>query len=96
LSPILSGWRPSPNGVFVDRCLPERFVEALSKFQLQVVHMNDIYPGRAERVADEEWIVDTAANGFLALTVNPRMWTVPNQVELIRTSGASVVGCPRS
>lgn len=90
MSPILSGWKRSPNGIFVDRCLPERFAEALGKFQVQAVHMNAIYPGRAEHVADEEWIADSAENGFMAVTVNPRMVTVPHQMALIMSTGAHV------
>ena len=52
--------------------------------------MNTIYPGRAESVADEEWIADSAYNGFMAITVNPEMWRVPHQVDLIRETGAHV------
>lgn len=90
MSPTLDGWKRSRNAFLIDRCLPPRFALALSKFPVQVLHLADAYPGRAEHVLDPEWIRDAGERGFATITANPRMLMVAEEMREVRQFGAHI------
>jgi D-serine deaminase-like pyridoxal phosphate-dependent protein len=62
----------------------------LEKFGFDVVHMRDHYPNGGQDTEDVEWIRDSAAHGYIAITCNPYLIGVPHEKEAILATGAKV------
>jgi hypothetical protein len=82
----------SPPEFFVDRSLGLRIVpEALRALGLTVHTMAEVYPGgEDEGVADDRWISEVDASGWVALTKDERIFRNSSEQEALVRSGLRV------
>ncbi|BDY31445.1 PIN-like domain-containing protein [Mycolicibacterium mageritense] len=78
--------------VLLDRCVPPGVGAALNHFDIDFKTLADIY-GRdgAQSVADVDWIRDSAAQGWLALTQNFKIPRVAHEAAAIREHSARIL-----
>lgn len=81
--------RRSPT-FFIDRSLGPQFAEALRRFEVPVIHMRDEYPYDGDRLADEHWLPEVTAKGWIVLTGDQRMIRRPHERAVIFEVGAKV------
>lgn len=89
-----TGSARSRNGVppiLIDRSLGWKFAVGLERFGFAATHLDTLMPvPEGEHVEDVTWIEHVGANGWIALCVNPDMYKVRTEMDMIRTSGARV------
>lgn len=78
--------------VLLDRCVPDGVGKALEHFEIPFTTLAKEY-GRdeAQRLTDVEWIRDSAANGWIALTQNFKIPRVAHEAAAIRDCGARIL-----
>lgn len=78
--------------VLLDRCVPPGVGAALNHFEIDFRTLADVYgDDGAQRVADVEWIRDSAAQGWLALTQNFKIPRVAHEAAAIREHSARIL-----
>jgi len=80
-----------PPEFFVDRSLGSRIVpEALRRVGLTAHAMADVYPNLGEDLADETWIPEVTARGWIILLKDDRVRSNPAERAAILDSAARV------
>lgn len=89
-----NGSRRSPRRptVLLDRCVPDGVGRALNYFDIEFRTLAQIYGNdEAQKLADVDWIADSARNGWIALTQNFKIPRVAHEADAIRESGARIL-----
>lgn len=83
--------------VLLDRCVPKGVGAALSHFEIEHYTLADLYGvSEAQQITDVEWIKDSAAHGWLALTQNFRIARVAHEAAAVRDNNARILSYHRA